>query len=105
MEEEFENSGHAAAHFDPATVEESIPFIFWNTESDAPSRRYWVIAKYHEHGLWLFYWHDSEENWVTFKEVDLSFLMETMLNPRARPLTQQEVPDMYEALRKAGIDS
>lgn len=71
--------------------------IFWDTTEQYPGKHYWAFA---EHGkdpgqIWLFYWNEGTRNWVTFKAVETGFVIFTKHDPRAKVLTDKEVPELF----------
>ena len=76
--------------------------IFLNTQSHTQNRRYWAIGQYRDNGLWMFYWHEGNDSWVTYLSVDAEFAGATKADPRARILTEEEVPQMFFAWSNPG---
>lgn len=93
----------AMSLFKKKEAEQGKAYIFWNKNATQRNRRYWAIAEYHNNGLWLFYWHENNANWVTFKAVNKEYLKATKIDPRAEQLPEDKLPIFYEKMRECGI--
>lgn len=93
----------ALSLFGRKEVEEEKAYIFWNKAATQKNRRYWAIAEYHDNGLWLFYWHEGNANWVTFKAVNKDYLKATKIDRRVEQLPEDKWPIFYKKMRDCGI--